>query len=194
MMLDTYGSRFVRPVIERGADRLLKWKFTPNEVTVLGGIIGVSVCLFIYNDMLWTAVLLLWVSGLFDVLDGTMARRSQKTSFGTVLDLVFDRIVEIAVVIALALRHPEHMPVFLLLLGSFVVAMTLFLAVGASSSRRSEKSFYYQPGILERTECFILFTLMILFPTWIGVIATIFLVLEVSTILQRLLEARRILR
>ncbi|TCI25193.1 CDP-alcohol phosphatidyltransferase family protein [Exiguobacterium sp. SH3S2] len=193
-MLDTYGSRWVRPIVERGADRLLKWNFTPNEVTILGGIIGISVGFFIYNDMLWTAVALLWLSGLLDVIDGTMARRSRKTGFGTVLDLVFDRIVEISVVVALALRYPEHMPVFLFLLGSFVVAMTLFLAVGASSSKRSEKSFYYQPGLLERTECFILFTLMILFPSWIGVVATLFLILEVFTISQRLLEARRILR
>lgn len=110
------------------------------------------------------------------------------------LDLVVDRLVEIAVVIALALRYPEHMTVFLLLLASFIVAMTVFLAVGASSSRRSEKTFYYQPGILERTECFILFSLMILFPRFVGVIATIFLILEVVTISQRMLEARRILR
>lgn len=193
-MLDTYGSRWVQPVIERGADRLLKWKFTPNEVSLLGGIIGISVGLFIYNDMHWTAVALLWLSGLFDVLDGTMARRSRTSGFGTVLDLVLDRFVELSVVIALALRYPEFMPIFLLLVGSFVVAMTLFLAVGASSSRRSEKTFYYQPGIIERTECFILFTLMILFPNWVGGIALLFLLLEVVTITQRFIEARRILR
>ncbi|WP_214824073.1 CDP-alcohol phosphatidyltransferase family protein [Exiguobacterium algae] len=193
-MLDTYGSRWVQPVIERGADRLLKWKFTPNEVSLLGGIIGISVGLFIYNDMHWTAVALLWLSGLFDVLDGTMARRSRTSGFGTVLDLVLDRFVELSVVIALALRYPEFMPIFLLLVGSFVVAMTLFLAVGASSSRRSEKTFYYQPGIIERTECFILFTLMILFPNWVGGIALLFLLLEVVTITQRFIEAKRILR
>ena len=193
-MLDTYGSRWVQPVIERGADRLLKWKFTPNEVSLLGGIIGISVGLFIYNDMHWTAVALLWLSGLFDVLDGTMARRSRTSGFGTVLDLVLDRFVELSVVIALALRYPGFMPIFLLLIGSFVVAMTLFLAVGASSSRRSEKTFYYQPGIIERTECFILFTLMILFPNWVGGIALLFLLLEVVTITQRFIEARRILR
>lgn len=193
-MLDTYGSRYVQPIIERGANRLLKWNFTPNEVTILGGIIGVSTGIFIYNDMHWTAVILLWLSGLFDVLDGTMARKSKTTGFGTVLDLVLDRFVELSVVIALALRYPEYMPIFLILIGSFVIAMTLFLAVGASSSRRSEKTFYYQPGIIERTECFILFTLMILFPNWVGVIALIFLVLEVMTITQRFIEARRILR
>lgn len=193
-MLDTYGSRYVQPVIERGANRLLKWNFTPNEVTILGGIIGISTGIFIYNDMHWTAVILLWLSGLFDVLDGTMARKSKTTGFGTVLDLVLDRFVELSVVIALALRYPEYMPIFLILIGSFVIAMTLFLAVGASSSRRSEKTFYYQPGIIERTECFILFTLMILFPNWVGVIALIFLVLEVMTITQRFIEARRILR
>lgn len=193
-MLDTYGSRYVQPIIERGANRLLKWNFTPNEVTILGGIIGGSTGIFIYNDMHWTAVILLWLSGLFDVLDGTMARKSKTTGFGTVLDLVLDRFVELSVVIALALRYPEYMPIFLILIGSFVIAMTLFLAVGASSSRRSEKTFYYQPGIIERTECFILFTLMILFPNWVGVIALIFLVLEVMTITQRFIEARRILR
>ena len=193
-MLDTYGSRYVQPVIERGANRLLKWNFTPNEVTVLGGIIGISTGIFIYNDMHWTAVILLWLSGLFDVLDGTMARKSKTSGFGTVLDLVLDRFVELSVVIALALRYPEYMPIFLILIASFVIAMTLFLAVGASSSKRSEKTFYYQPGIIERTECFILFTLMILFPNWVGGIALIFLLLEVMTITQRVIEARRILR
>ncbi|MBR3216146.1 MAG: CDP-alcohol phosphatidyltransferase family protein, partial [Exiguobacterium sp.] len=85
-------------------------------------------------------------------------------------------------------------PIFLILIASFVIAMTLFLAVGASTSKRSEKSFYYQPGIIERTECFILFTLMILFPNWVGGIALIFLLLEVMTITQRFIEARRMLR
>ena len=193
-MLDTYGSRWVKPVIERGADRLLKWKFTPNDVTVLGGIIGISVGLFIYNDMHWTAVALLWLSGLLDVLDGTMARRSRTSGFGTVLDLVLDRFVELSVVVALALRYPEHVTIFLLLISAFVIAMTLFLAVGASSSRRSDKTFYYQPGIIERTECFILFTLMILFPNWVGGIAVVFLILEMATVTQRFIEARRILR
>lgn len=193
-MLDTYGTRWVKPAINRGADRLIKWNFTPNEVTLLGGLIGISVGFFIYNDMHWTAVALLWLSGLFDVLDGTMARKTRTTGFGTVLDLVLDRFVELSVVIALALRYPEHMPLFLVLIGSFVIAMTLFLAVGASSSRQSEKTFYYQPGIIERTECFILFTLMILFPDWVGAIALIFLILELVTITQRFIEAKRILR
>ena len=93
-MLDTYGSRYVQPVIERGANRLLKWNFTPNEVTILGGIIGVSTGIFIYNDMHWTAVILLWLSGVFDVVDGTMARKSKTTGFGTVRVLDLDRVVD----------------------------------------------------------------------------------------------------
>jgi archaetidylinositol phosphate synthase len=56
------------------------------------------------------------------------------------------------------------------------------------------KSFYYQAGLAERTEGFILFSLMMLLPDYVLLITLLFFMVEVFTGLQRLNEARKLLR
>ncbi|MEH6991973.1 CDP-alcohol phosphatidyltransferase family protein [Neobacillus drentensis] len=108
--------------------------------------------------LLWhpiTGVVVHWVSGFLDAVDGSMARYSKSSSaWGTVLDVTFDRVVETGILVALALRHPEPniLFLFLLLAISIVFTMTIFLTVGALSEKETYKSFYYQPGLAERTE------------------------------------------
>ena len=70
--------------------------------------------------------------------------------------------------------------------------MTIFLTVGALSQNKGSKSFYY-PGVAERTEGFIFFTIMMLMPNNVGLISNIFAILIVITALQRMIEARRLL-
>ena len=126
-----------------------------------------------------------------------MARDSKtSSSWGTVLDVTFDRIVEGGILIALAMRHPdsEILFLFLLLAISIIFTMTVFLTVGAVSEKKSIKSFYYQPGLAERTEGFILFSLMVLFQPHLKFWTIVFLIVEIITGLQRLAEARRILK
>ena len=47
-----------------------------------------------------------------------------------------------------------------MLLGSWYVNITVFLAVGAALERRGPKLIDYPPGILERTEALIFFALL----------------------------------
>lgn len=74
------------------------------------------------------------------------------------------------------------------------VTYAAFLTVGALTEKKGIKSFYYQAGLAERTEGFILFTLMILLPQWLLWITDVFLAVELITALQRMTEARRILK
>jgi len=71
--------------------------------------------------------------------------------------------------------------------------MTVFLTVGALSDKYSEKSFYYQPGLAERTEGFIFFSLMMIFNNYINIIVIIFSLAILYTAIQRILEAKKIL-
>jgi len=125
---------------------------------------------------------------------GTMARKTKPSSWGTLLDISFDRLVEISVILGLAFRFPESMWVLLLLSASIIVAMTIFLTVGALSEKQGMKSFYYQAGLAERTEGFILFTLMIAFPAYLTALTLIFIAAQLFTIFQRMAEAKRILK
>jgi phosphatidylglycerophosphate synthase len=168
--------------------------FTANGVTKIAFVIGISSGLLIYLDEPILAVIALWLSGYLDVVDGTMARKTKPSSWGTLLDISFDRLVEIGVILGLAFRFPDSMWALLLLCASIVIAMTIFLTVGALSDKKGMKSFYYQAGLAERTEGFILFTLMMLFSTYLTAITLIFFAIQIFTISQRLAEAKRILK
>lgn len=192
-MLDTHARKHVQPIFEKTADFLLKRGFTVDGVTKIAFVIGMSSGLLIYlNQPIW-AVIALWLSGFLDAVDGTMARKTKTSSWGTLLDISFDRLVEISVILGLAFRFPDAMWVLLLLSSSIIVAMTVFLTVGALSEKHGQKSFYYQAGLVERTEGFILFTLMIVFSTYLTAITLIFIAVQIFTIFQRLAEAKRIL-
>ena len=73
------------------------------------------------------------------------------------------------------------------------MSMTIFLTVGALSEKKGVKSFYYQAGVAERSEGFIFFSLMILIPSYLGIITNIFSILIIITAMQRFLEAKRLL-
>lgn len=193
-MLDTHARKHVQPVVEKTSDVLLKRGFTADGVTKIAFIIGISAGVFVYFDQPFWAVFVLWLSGYLDVVDGTMARKTKPSPWGTLLDISFDRLVEIGVLVGLALRFPDSMWVLLLLSASITIAMTVFLTVGALSDNKGMKSFYYQAGLAERTEGFILFTLMIIFSTYLTQITLVFLAVQIFTIAQRMAEAKRILK
>jgi archaetidylinositol phosphate synthase len=194
-MLDTHARKWVQPVIGYTAKQLVRWGLTPNQVTWAAFVIGLSSGGFIYLNMPVIAVIVLWLSGFLDAIDGSMARMKKQTSaWGTLLDITFDRIVELSVIIGLAALYPEAGFLLLLLTASIVFSMTIFLTVGALTEKKGMKSFYYQAGLAERTEGFILFTLMILLPEWLLWTIVVFLVVETFTGLQRMLEARRMLK
>lgn len=196
-MLDTHGRSYVQPIIERTANGLLKCGLKADQVTVTAFIVGIVASVVVYYDQPYLGIVILWLSGFLDAVDGSMARLSKSSSsWGTVLDVTFDRIVEVGIIIALALRHPEPQILFLLMLLaiSIIITMTIFLTVGAVSDKKSEKSFYYQPGLAERTEGFILFSLMVLFQSHLVFWTIVYIIVELITGTQRLLEAKRILK
>ncbi|MCC0708917.1 CDP-alcohol phosphatidyltransferase family protein [Clostridioides sp. ES-S-0190-01] len=193
-MLDTHARKYVEPFIIKGAEFFLKLKLTPNNVTIIALIVGISTSLFIYLDMKVLAIITLWVSGYLDAVDGDMGRSSNKTSlFGTLMDITFDRIVEISMILVFGLKMIDVRLNLMILLSSILMSMTIFLTVGALTDKKGMKSFYYQAGVAERSEGFILFTLMILFQSYIGTIANLFSIVVLFTAVQRLLEAKKIL-
>ena len=84
---------------------------------------------------------------------------------GAQLDIVSDRVVELGVVWALALRRPDCRLALLGLVSAILLSMTVFLTSGMLAKPRGKKSFYYQAGLMERTEGFVAFTAMMAFPT-----------------------------
>lgn len=164
--------------------------FAPQTITLLGFLIGLMVGPLIFFHFPWTAFLALLLSGFFDTLDGSLARYLQLTSSkGAALDIVCDRVVEFSVIMGLFFAdvNTRAFPC-LLMLGSILLCVTTFLVVGIFVENPSTKSFFYSPGLMERAEAFLFFSLMILFPSIFLIAAYLFSVLTFFTAFLRLWE------
>lgn len=94
------------------------WKWNvPNALSVVR-ILLVPVFLVLYlNGLDWWAFGVLVASGLTDALDGFIARRfHQITDCGKLLDPISDKLTQVAVVVALATRFAEMLPLAILCL------------------------------------------------------------------------------
>lgn len=194
-MLDTHARKHFDAVFDKIGRRLLAWKLRPNQVTVLAMIVGLCAGGILYIGHPGWAVALLWLSGLLDAVDGSMARQSGKVSLqGTLLDLVGDRLVELGIFWALGLRHPESLLAMLALVSAVLMSMTVFLTTGMLAANTGKKSFYYQAGLMERTEGFIASSAMMLFQWLLTPLTWLYAVLILITIVQRLRETFRLLQ
>jgi CDP-diacylglycerol--glycerol-3-phosphate 3-phosphatidyltransferase len=192
-MLDTHARGHLNSLFQTLAKSLLSLKIEPLHVTISALIVGIVGAFCFYIGFHITSLILLWLSGLLDVLDGEMARMSASSSKkGALLDIFFDRIVEIAYIFSFI--GTASTLSLLVLSCSIILSMTLFLSVGAMSDKESKKSFYYQAGLIERTEAFVLFSLMIIFASYSTYIVYLFATLIIITVAQRLKEALLILK
>ena len=194
-MLDTYARKFVQPLLDRIAGIFIKLGLSANAVTVMAFVIGVlsagAVCIRQY----WPAVALLWFSGLLDAVDGTIARKTgTASSLGTLLDIVFDRIVEILLLMALVYIMPGLALYTAAVLSCIIVSMTVFLTVGAAAKNSTKKSFYYQAGVAERSEGFIMITLAIALEEYRPIVLLAFAGIILFTAAQRFIEAVKLLK
>lgn len=182
-----YQKWFVDPVANA-----IQHHINPLYITILSGLLGLAVIPALYYSKIALAILLLVASGYLDTLDGTVARQTKTSSaFGSAMDIVTDRLVEISAVIGLWLVDPTHRSFLsLLMLASMLLCITSFLVVGIFTSNDSHKGFHYSPGIMERAEAFIFFILMMLLPIYFVPLSILFIILVTLTTAIRLIEFR----
>ena len=183
---NSYQKVLINPLLKL---KILK-KFHPNSITFFSCLFGIlSFFLIVFHHKYLAAATLL-LSGYFDTLDGSIARfRNQKSKLGSVLDIFSDRIVEMLIFVALFLVEPQNRALFtILMLSSSYLCITSFLVVGIFSQNEDKKSFHYSSGIIERTEAFIFFILMILFDKLFVVLSLSFSTLVFLTAFIRIFE------
>lgn len=192
-MLDSHSRRYVEPLIAGVARLFSRAGVTADMITVLGVLTGLLAAVLVTIGQPLAGVLVLWLSGLLDATDGALARMTGSSPMGAILDVTFDRVVEIAMVIALAWRYPPAQLPLLILAGVIAIAMSLFLSIGAAAHNTSRKAFHYAPGLGERTEAFIMFTLMVLDARHLVMWTWVFVAVIMFTMMQRLYHVRRLL-
>jgi phosphatidylglycerophosphate synthase len=188
-MLDSHG-RFAYQ--SRFLDPLLSWSIwrnvSPHSITIAGCLVGIAIWPLLMWNLTILAVMALLCSGFLDTLDGSLARYQGSSSpQGAALDIFCDRVVEFSVLLGLYEVDPEVRAIpILFMLGSVLLCITSFLVVGIFSENDSNKAFYYSPGLIERTEAFGFFLLMMIWPSFFTPLAWIFSLLVFLTALIRL--------
>lgn len=188
-MIDSYYRKIYQRVCVEPFLPFFK-RFSPQTLTLLSCFIGLMICPLLMFNFPWIAFLALLLSGFLDTLDGSLARYlNVASSKGAALDIVCDRIVEFAVIMGLFFVDTSARALeSLLMLGSILLCITTFLVVGIFVENQSVKSFFYSPGLVERGEAFMFFSIMILFPSTFIVAAYLFSALTFFTAFFRLWE------
>ncbi len=147
----------VEPITNRISIRLSKLGITPNMLSLLAIIFAVisgffysNLIEFNINNIIQNQVLgaiFLLITGLFDMLDGSLARITKKTSSkGAFIDSTFDRVTEIIIYSGLLLgQYAESILIFF--------AITLSMLVSYSRTKAEVINVDLRGiGIAERSE------------------------------------------
>ncbi len=121
-------------LIDPVANWLVKKRVHPNTITVFGTLCTAAGGIIYATGHIRTGGIFLSVTALFDVLDGTVARRSNRSStFGAFLDSTLDRLADGFVLGGLAVFYatsPDHGSIRLMitallgLMGAFLTSYT----------------------------------------------------------------------
>jgi CDP-diacylglycerol--glycerol-3-phosphate 3-phosphatidyltransferase len=96
-------------VIEPVADLLVRLRISPNAITTVGTLCSVTGGIIYGTGHIRTAGWFLGLTALFDVLDGTVARRTGRSStFGAFYDSTLDRVADGAVLSGLAVFYTRE--------------------------------------------------------------------------------------
>jgi len=130
---------------------LFRRRLSPNWMTVLGCLVSLVAAAAFGMGWLATAGLLILAGGLFDLVDGVIARaHGLVTRFGAFLDSTLDRLVDMALLLGITMHYavagePEHV----LLAGWALVASVL---VSYAQARAELVVPTFRVGLLERAE------------------------------------------
>ncbi|MBN2047973.1 MAG: CDP-alcohol phosphatidyltransferase family protein [Anaerolineaceae bacterium] len=171
--------------LDNGAQFLLNLGLSPNEVTILGCIGNILAGVLIAAGHLTVGGIIAALMALLDVLDGSMARLSGKSStFGAFLDSTLDRYSELMIFTGLVWHFARTTnPI-----GAVLTIITAGGSLLVSYTRARGQSLGYDPkiGLLSRMERYlILIPSLVLSLPMIGM--AIMAVLTHVTTIQRML-------
>jgi len=157
----------LRKIVEKGLRKavepimaaLTRWRVHPNTLSTIGFLITCSSGFFFHSHHVRTAGILILLGGIFDLFDGTVARRTGLASpFGAFYDSTLDRLSEIAVYLGLLSLYNDYR----LELGdvgtiyAIMLAMAGSLMISYTRARAEALDINCTVGLMQRAERVIL--------------------------------------
>ena len=169
-MLDPLMRRLIDPPL-KGAAAVWPRKISANQITIFGLLLGVGCFLAIITNAMTAALSFLALNRLADGLDGAVARAQTPSDLGAYLDIVSDFLLWGLLPIGFVILDSNNAIAAAVLLSSFSMSMTVFLAFaimaekrGLETNTQGYKNFFYIAGLAEGTETIAFFAIVIIWP------------------------------
>lgn len=181
--------------LERPAARALTWAgVSPDAVTVVGLVVALTAAGLVGAGYLLAGGLVLLASGVFDMLDGALARATGRAGpFGALLDSTVDRVSEAAVLFGVSV-HFLFRDSSLVVLLSFL-ALTGSLMVSYVRARAEALDVDCEVGVMTRTERVVALSAALVAAQWLPMVLVVVLgaiaALGMATAAYRVAYARR---
>jgi phosphatidylglycerophosphate synthase len=194
-MLDKYITPVIKPLLTPIVKQLDKKGVTPDQVTLVGFMIGLLAVPLLALQMWNSALIAIIINRVLDGLDGALARyQNQSSRAGGFLDICVDFLFYAAIPVGFAIADPivNALPATILL-AVFIGTGSSFLAFAIPAEKLNlvrpqfaNKSFYFLNGLTEGTETIAFFVAFCIWPTYFPEIAYLFALLGSITIFTRI--------
>ncbi|HMB01488.1 MAG TPA: CDP-alcohol phosphatidyltransferase family protein [Spirochaetota bacterium] len=176
----------LRPIIV-----LLKFlRVTPDIITWTGFLINIAAAYFIVKGRFITAGAVIIAAGLFDMLDGMLARELNiKSKFGGFLDSAVDRLSEGALYLGIIIHYTYISPYPKAVIAAYCVMFLSFL-VSYLRARAGGLKIDCETGIFTRTERIIVLIIALMADVLFYAMILIG-VLSFITVVQRFLHVKK---
>lgn len=166
-MLTQLLQAYARATARRAAQIFVKTPITPNMLTLFGFVLNVIVAVLLVTGHLVAGGVMIIVAGLFDMLDGALAKITNRVSaFGAFLDSVVDRYSEAVILLGLLLFYyleadaqglMKVVLIYAILFGSMMISY--------ARARAEALNIHNEVGIMARPERILLLAVGLLFQT-----------------------------
>ena len=199
-MLDPIARKLIDKPLDALANRI-SIKISANSITIMGFFIGILSFIAIIKGQLTLALVFLTLNRLCDGLDGAVARRQTPSDLGAYLDILADFILWALLPLGFVFYAPQNAFAAALLLASFAMSMSAFLAFammaekrGLTTEAQGKKGIYYLSGLAEGTETIAFFALVMIRPDWFIPAALFSAGLVFLSVIGRLIVSVKVLR
>ncbi|MCH1542809.1 MAG: CDP-alcohol phosphatidyltransferase family protein [Alphaproteobacteria bacterium] len=199
-MLDATMRRLIDPPLNAAAG-MIGTKISANSITIGGFLLGGGSAYAVVQGQFTTALILLLLNRMADGLDGAVARQTKATDLGAYLDIVSDFVLWAILPLAFLFHDMNNAFAVAVLLLSFAMSMTVFLAYAIQAERRGtvsdaqgKKGFYYLAGLAEGTETILFFIAAMAYPHSFAPLALLFAAFVFLSVIGRLIVSFQSLR
>ena len=152
MNITAFRPRFIR-YLEPVADVFIRFGITPNQISLMALLAGIACASLFFQRQFLYGSLALILSAIFDLVDGSVARKTNAHSdFGAVFDWIVDKYVDALVLLGLGLSGIAIISRFLPVPPYTDFACVAFAIIGSLMNTFIKPVVYAEIGYREKKE------------------------------------------